>query len=151
MIHFDTIFLMVYYRIIVIHDVLSHFFIIRLCTCDPRVMCVSVQRLLVFTLTHGRPPKIQTTVEDLSRRVYHLSQFKVRHRMRFQKPPTQDKYQLTGSRVNSRPALTFVCVWLEIFLNSLEQPAAIGTVLICWPLSSLFSPFTKVVAIEKIF
>lgn len=51
----------------------------------------------------------QPTSDGLSCRVYYLSLFKVRRRMSFQKN-TPDKYQLTGSPLNSRPALTFVCV-----------------------------------------
>lgn len=43
-----------------------------------------------------------------------------------------------------------VCVGLEI-LDSLEQPAAICTVLICWPLCSLFSQCAKLLQIKRTF
>lgn len=42
--------------------------------------------------------------------VYHLSLFKVRQKKIRLKKNTGDKYQLTGSPLNSRPVLTFVCV-----------------------------------------
>ena len=74
-----------------------------------------MMRVHTHTRTHGRPPRVHPTSDDLSCRVHHLSRFKVRHGMRIQKN-TRDKYQLTGSPLSSRPALTFVCVCVFVCL-----------------------------------